>query len=194
MGMICVDTVPEAGLIRSSTSIGGANRRSSIGIRSMSTVGRFARLTDEDETFAMQLADQICRSIRADQDALAARMAAVVAADLAELEAVAAIPAVDPESYADMEGGQKMLKAAFAVLERITEADLKTFRNLDPVDEATRAVLKAVLVSAGEVSDGEWGEMKVRVDQAMIKRLMAMDPQVSGTCRFGFIFCFLSGA
>lgn len=175
--MICLDTVPEIGLTcDGSTSVGGVNRQMSVG--SMSAVGKFQPLTKEDKQFAIQLADQICRSIRTDQDALEIRMAAVAAVDLAELQAAAAIPAVDPESYADMEGGLKMLKGTFAEFEKITEADLRMFQGLDPTDESSRAVLKAVLVSAGEVCDMEWAEMKGMVDQLMIKRLMAMDPQV----------------
>ncbi|MEW5311787.1 MAG: hypothetical protein WDW38_003473 [Sanguina aurantia] len=97
LGMICLDTVPQIGPTRDgSTSVDGANRHMSLG--SMSTVDKFPRLTEEDKQVATQLADQICRSIRTDQDALGVRMAAAAAADLAEPEAAAAIPAVDPES------------------------------------------------------------------------------------------------
>ncbi|MEW5311788.1 MAG: hypothetical protein WDW38_003474 [Sanguina aurantia] len=58
------------------------------------------------------------------------------------------------------------------------------FRGLDPTDESSRAQLKAVLVSVGEVCDMEWAGMKGMVDQPMIKRLMAMDPQISAANAF----------
>lgn len=45
-------------------------------------------------------------------------------------------------------------------------------------DDATLAVLRAALAAAGEVSDGDWPQIREKVNRSLISKLLALDPHV----------------
>lgn len=60
-------------------------------------------------------------------------------------------------------------------------------------DDATLAVLRAALAAAGEVSDGDWPQIREKVNRSLISKLLALDPHVrlsgEGGAGQGFCLC-----
>ncbi|GAX85199.1 hypothetical protein CEUSTIGMA_g12618.t1 [Chlamydomonas eustigma] len=160
VGLLGVDTVTQA--LMSSGNVGG---------------GSSGQISSNHFDFIKELAAAAGRAIARDQDQLADIMVKAsvfkVNDDIGE-----EVLDVDPEPYADMNGGLKMFKEALNILKGLDDDSLQKFQSIEKPDDATIAVLRSILLAAGELADGDWMHMR-KVTRELIGKLVAMDPQAA---------------
>jgi len=136
-----------------------------------------APLSPEEASFVKDMGDVLSSALQADQEKLQELVAQAKVIEDAMTTEKDDVGYIDPEPYADGKGGMMMFKSALTLLDSLSNEDFNNFMNVQRPDDASLAVVKAVLAAAGEIAENDWESLKGHFSKTLAARLAAMNPE-----------------